>query len=509
MTNAPTPTPDAAPDGLTLDVMAERIKTAMALIDNVFLYRNEAVDALAYAFTGLPPGPARDAALADILARLAGAAPAGEGVPSVVIAISGGLASGKASLAAALAERIGGDHISFGAEVRKIAAEMGEDSSDIDVLQRIGQALVVTDSAGFVDRVLATRDAAKGDRPLVIAGLRHVEVLWELRQRFADVRVVHVDVPDDVRADRLVERESTERRLAARYDNALSEVQTQRILPQYASVIVHGTLPVELQVARIVTCLGLDTACLASTPSPARSDRPEAEGQPLFDRLHIEPLVREWCAGTGSEPHMKPGLVDGLVDVLRKRLNRAALAAAPTPPAGEGVNEAINRACKTIAALLDALPDPAARIFWRQEAAKRFASATGCPELIDSARLTTPATGTDEALRVAVVPSKAAQDVFEERRRQVEVEGWTPEHDDAHDKAELGSAAMCYVQAATCELGHPRSPLRGVPGFWPWDDAWWKPADPRRNLVKAGALILAELERLDRRTALGVSGRED
>lgn len=37
-----------------------------------------------------------------------------------------------------------------------------------------------------------------------------------------------------------------------------------------------------------------------------------------------------------------------------------------------------------------------------------------------------------------------------------------------------------------------------VPEGWPWDDVWWKPKDPRTNLVKAGALILAEIERMDR-----------
>ena len=38
-----------------------------------------------------------------------------------------------------------------------------------------------------------------------------------------------------------------------------------------------------------------------------------------------------------------------------------------------------------------------------------------------------------------------------------------------------------------------------ISDFWPFTLAWWKPVqDNRRNLIKAGALILAELERLDR-----------
>jgi hypothetical protein len=37
-----------------------------------------------------------------------------------------------------------------------------------------------------------------------------------------------------------------------------------------------------------------------------------------------------------------------------------------------------------------------------------------------------------------------------------------------------------------------------IASIWPWDRAYWKPRGPRNNLVKAGALILAEIERIDR-----------
>ncbi|WP_273661657.1 hypothetical protein [Pseudomonas aeruginosa] len=98
---------------------------------------------------------------------------------------------------------------------------------------------------------------------------------------------------------------------------------------------------------------------------------------------------------------------------------------------------------------------------------------------------------------LAAAPGKevpqAWLDVQAERRRQVEAEGWTPEHDDEHDTGALASAAGCY---AMFSLAYPA----GDPShFWPWDKSWWKPSpDGRRNMVKAGALILAEIERLDR-----------
>lgn len=101
------------------------------------------------------------------------------------------------------------------------------------------------------------------------------------------------------------------------------------------------------------------------------------------------------------------------------------------------------------------------------------------------------------------VGSQAAQDVLAERRRQIEAEGWTPEHDDQHETGELARAAACYALVAGGM--NPRADTLFV--AWPWHPAWWKPTDePRRNLVKAGALILAEIERLDRAALNGGSG---
>lgn len=93
--------------------------------------------------------------------------------------------------------------------------------------------------------------------------------------------------------------------------------------------------------------------------------------------------------------------------------------------------------------------------------------------------------------------TNAARDVLAERKRQIEVEGRTPEHDDAHVNCSMAKAAARYaLDAAGFSTYHHQFWL------WPWEEAAWKPSDPRRNLVKAGALILAEIERLDRAAAL-------
>lgn len=88
--------------------------------------------------------------------------------------------------------------------------------------------------------------------------------------------------------------------------------------------------------------------------------------------------------------------------------------------------------------------------------------------------------------------SQAVLDVAAERRLQVEAEGWTSEHDDEHVAGELATAGASYALVA---VGHGLFALR----IWPFP-AGLKPTTPRRDLVKAGALILAEIERLDRMT---------
>ncbi len=98
--------------------------------------------------------------------------------------------------------------------------------------------------------------------------------------------------------------------------------------------------------------------------------------------------------------------------------------------------------------------------------------------------------------------------IADERVRQIDAEGWTAAHDDLHDECELLDAALCYSGVAGSQIldGDGGAEAKEMMlGGWPWDRAWWKPSsDPIRNLVKAGALIAAEIDRLQRKAAGGV-----
>ncbi|HHH8900579.1 TPA: hypothetical protein ACP3Y7_006628 [Pseudomonas aeruginosa] len=85
-------------------------------------------------------------------------------------------------------------------------------------------------------------------------------------------------------------------------------------------------------------------------------------------------------------------------------------------------------------------------------------------------------------------------DVQAERRRQITAEGWTPDHDDLYCAAELPRAAAAYILSGANDE---------APAIWPFSAKWWKPRDARANYMRAGALILAEIERLDRAAAAG------
>lgn len=118
--------------------------------------------------------------------------------------------------------------------------------------------------------------------------------------------------------------------------------------------------------------------------------------------------------------------------------------------------------------------------------------------------------------------------ITQERKRQIEIKRWTAEHDDEHIHGEMALAALAYaspfpvkVQAhvtkpcgcrSAGECTHTFGELQWIDP-WPWSRDWDKrvfadgaPA-PNKNLqaekridllVKAGALIAAEIDRLQR-----------
>ncbi|EPG5643358.1 hypothetical protein [Pseudomonas aeruginosa] len=133
-----------------------------------------------------------------------------------------------------------------------------------------------------------------------------------------------------------------------------------------------------------------------------------------------------------------------------------------------------------------------------------FTTEPGCDTAVELAAQTTQAQHCVPELLVRAedfvsgkeVP-QAWLDVQAERRRQITAEGWTPDHDDLYCAAELPRAAAAYILSGANDE---------APAIWPFSAKWWKPRDARANYMRAGALILAEIERLDRAAAAGKEG---
>lgn len=101
--------------------------------------------------------------------------------------------------------------------------------------------------------------------------------------------------------------------------------------------------------------------------------------------------------------------------------------------------------------------------------------------------------------------SKATSDVIKERIRQIDQEYYSTEHDDEYQQNELLRAAACYTNNVVARgwvhdsiFGSEAYRAEEAPDNWPWDQDFWKPKNPRADLVRAAALIIAEIERMDR-----------
>ena len=91
--------------------------------------------------------------------------------------------------------------------------------------------------------------------------------------------------------------------------------------------------------------------------------------------------------------------------------------------------------------------------------------------------------------------------IAEERQRQIDVEGYSEQHDSHHSPRKLIQAADTYLESADLTL---RSKEFNLPFYrieikrtWPWEQESFKPTTDIRDLVKAGALIAAAIDRLE------------
>lgn len=93
--------------------------------------------------------------------------------------------------------------------------------------------------------------------------------------------------------------------------------------------------------------------------------------------------------------------------------------------------------------------------------------------------------------------------ITQERNEQLNEHSYDPSHDDIHRKGEMMKAAECYLVLAEHQVNQRTAfaakMMDEVPKNWPWEPMDWHPSIiVKNNLRKAGALIAAEWDRVDR-----------
>lgn len=170
----------------------------------------------------------------------------------LIVALAGGVGSGKSTIARLLAEKLQGRVAGFGDFVRSLAEQSGA-NTDRPSLQEVGQSRVAGDTGGFV-RGFIEWAAPPKDCPFIIDGVRHAAVDSELRKWAAQAGrpyfLILLATPDEARAARRSKGDMAE---LHRIDAHPVERETSDRLPSLAEITVDGTGDLDQVIANIAT----------------------------------------------------------------------------------------------------------------------------------------------------------------------------------------------------------------------------------------------------------------
>ncbi len=183
-----------------------------------------------------------------------------------VVAFAGPIGSGKSNLSTRVATLLGWPRVSFGDYIRKVARENHQNEGDRAVLQKLGQALILSSTEEFVKNVLAEGGNWREQGNLIVDGLRHVEVRQLLLKLSAPnaFKLVFLSLDETTRRQRAQTEKATPIPQLIRYDQDITEAQIPRILPQYADITIDNALPIEIAAKEVLAKLGLSAAAAAA-----------------------------------------------------------------------------------------------------------------------------------------------------------------------------------------------------------------------------------------------------
>jgi dephospho-CoA kinase len=185
---------------------------------------------------------------------------------ATVVAFTGAIGSGKSALSKRVAVLLGWPRVSFGEYIRDVAEQNGQDRNDRTTLQKLGQALVMSDVEGFVTSVLAREPTWRNVGNLVVDGVRHVEVRLVLinQVRPSTFKLVYLTIDELTRRQRAQTNWDIPQPQLIRYDQDLTEAQIPKILRAYADLTVDNGLPTEIAAKEVISRLGLSQQVAAA-----------------------------------------------------------------------------------------------------------------------------------------------------------------------------------------------------------------------------------------------------
>lgn len=175
--------------------------------------------------------------------------------PSTVLGFAAPIEAGKTTLSLAVADRLKAPRVSFGEYLRWLAGERKMPITR-EVLQDLGDELVSRDVHGFCQGVLRRQPWRPG-APLVIDGVRHLEVLKALAEILAPAPeyLIYIKVDRETQAKRLVKDELRHEKPLDVLEQHPTERQVRSVLPDKAALVLDGTRPANELTLKVIEFL--------------------------------------------------------------------------------------------------------------------------------------------------------------------------------------------------------------------------------------------------------------
>jgi len=179
-------------------------------------------------------------------------------VKPIIVGFAGPIASGKSTVAIALADALGWHHASFGEFVRSVARKRGL-REDRETLQTVGSELISAGWEPFCSAVLSQAGWKRGCG-VVIDGIRHIEAIEALRRIITPLEfvLVFISIIEVDRRPRLSKKGIASKEDLRRIESHSTEAQVSSSLRDKANFFVDGNRPVSEIVDQIIGWLNRD-----------------------------------------------------------------------------------------------------------------------------------------------------------------------------------------------------------------------------------------------------------